>query len=223
MAKTTQDPDFHLARAWAAGDKNAGGKLIEKYGDRLYSFFNQNVAGDVGDILQETFEACTKSIATFESRSTFKTWLWGIARNKLLEYYKKNRHGSEIIVNLSKASLADLGATPPQVIDDNQDGRLILEAMRNVPLDQQILLQLFYWEGLKGHELGEVLRVPENTARSRLRRARELFAREIERLENDPVKLKTTLSTLDGLMASLREKTIKWGLRSTPGSPSVDK
>jgi RNA polymerase sigma-70 factor (ECF subfamily) len=210
MAKAsgTPDPDLPDVRAWADGDHEAGDRLVTKYYDAIYGFFNRKISGDVGDLVQATFEVCTVSVGAFEERSKFRTWLWGIAHNKLLEHFKTSGRAPEPI-DPSRTSLADLGVAAPQLLDDRRQARVVLEAMRTIPLDMQIALELFYWEKLTGRALGQVLGVPENTARSRLRRARELLTARIEQLEHDPVRLKTTLTTLDGLIESLRQAAVQ--------------
>lgn len=203
-----EDPDLVDARAWAGGDQQAGDRLLRRHYGAIYAFFNRKVDGDVGDLVQATFEACTNSIGGFEGRSKFRTWLWGVARFKLLEHFRASRRDGDPL-DPSSMTLADLGMSMPQLIDDRRQARIVLEAMRNIPLDPQILLELHYWEKLSGAALGEVLGVPENTVYGRLRRARTLLTAEIRRLEKDPVRLATTLTTLDDLIASLREEAAR--------------
>lgn len=62
----------------------------------------------------------------------------------------------------------------------------MLRALRCIPLDHQILVEPFYWEGLTGPDLATVLEVPEGTVRTRLRRARALLAEKIEELADSP-------------------------------------
>lgn len=203
-----EDPDLEDARAWAGGDQQAGDRLLRRYIGPIHAFFDRKIDGDVGDLVQATFEACTTSIKAFEGRSKFRTWLWGVARHKLLEHFRASRRGGDPI-DPSSMTLADLGVSMPQLIDDRRQARIVLEAMRNIPIEPQILLELHYWEKLPGSALREVLGVPENTVYSRLRRARDLLTAEIERLEKDPVKLKTTLTTLDDLIVSLRDEAAR--------------
>ena len=202
------DPDLVDARAWAGGDRRAGDRLLSRYYGKIYAFFDRKIDGDVEDLVHATFEACTTSIGGFEGRSKFSTWLWGVARIKLLEHFRQRRRAGDP-VDPESAKLVDLGVSMPQLIEDRRQARIVLEAMRNIPLGPQILLELHYWEKLSGSALGEVLGVPENTVYSRLRRARGLLTAEIERLEKDPVKLQTTLTTLDDLIASLRDEAAR--------------
>ena len=49
--------------------------------------------------------------------------------------------------------------------------RLLLEALRRIPLDQQVVLELSFWEDLSGPEIAQILAIPEATVRTRLYRA----------------------------------------------------
>jgi RNA polymerase sigma-70 factor (ECF subfamily) len=70
-------------------------------------------------------------------------------------------------------SLLDLGVSPSTAFAKDEEQRLVLEGLRRLPVDQQILLELFYWQDLKGPELAKVLDVAEATVRTRLFRARQ--------------------------------------------------
>jgi RNA polymerase sigma-70 factor (ECF subfamily) len=52
----------------------------------------------------------------------------------------------------------------------------MLSALRRLPLDDQLLLQMHYWDGLTGPALSRALDLPEGTVRSRLRRAKAKLA-----------------------------------------------
>ena len=82
----------------------------------------------------------------------------------------------------------------------------MLHALRAIPIDLQIALELFYWEKLSAPELAEVLEIPEGTVRSRLRRAREALEQRLRALESSPERLASTLSNLEGWALSLRDR-----------------
>jgi len=85
-----------------------------------------------------------------------------------------------------------------------REHQLLLTALRAIPLDLQVALELYYWEQLDGAELAEVLGIPEGTARSRLRRAREAIAEKIAELEGDADPGAASLRDLDAWAAALR-------------------
>lgn len=196
--------DLNDFEAWLGGDARAGNRLLQRHHRAVYRFFNRKVEGDVGDLVQDTFEVCAASKAKLRDKSSFRAYLLGIARYKLLEYIRGKRVDASF--DPSSDSLADLGVTPTQLLHEEQSRRRLLEAMRRLPLDHQLVLEMFYWERLRGKELADVFDIPEDTVRSRLRRARRLLKDALEAIESDPVRLETTLHTLDDLIADLREQ-----------------
>jgi RNA polymerase sigma-70 factor (ECF subfamily) len=79
--------------------------------------------------------------------------------------------------------------------------------LRRLPIDHQILVELFYWEDLSAREMGEVLGAPEGTIRTRLRKARALLAEHIDALAGDPGLAHSTISRRDDWAAGLVRDT----------------
>jgi RNA polymerase sigma-70 factor (ECF subfamily) len=64
---------------------------LEKYGDYLYRFalLRVNSRPVAEDLVQETLIAAIKGWEDFEGRSSVKTWLSGILKNKIFDYFRK--------------------------------------------------------------------------------------------------------------------------------------
>ena len=194
--------DLELLERWRGGDGTAGSQLFGRHFKSIHRFFRSKVDGGVEDLVQATFLACVEGRDRFEGRSDFRGYLFGIARNLLLDRYRRG-HGP---VDFQTISVADLGVSPSQAIAGREQERLLLAALRQLPVDHQITLELFYWEKLKGHELAAVLGISEHTVRSRLSRARATLREAIERLAEDPSQAQATLSDLDAWVHALRER-----------------
>lgn len=198
--------DLELLTAWRDGDEAAGNQLVGRYFTQVYGFFRNKVdAADVDDLTQRTFLKCTESIEAFRAEASFRTYLFVIARNELYQHYRK-RKGTRPSVDFSEVSVAALGTTPSEFAVRQREHKLLLEALRQIPLDQQIALELYFWEGLRGPELASVLQVPEGTVRTWLRRGRLALADRIEALRaagggGEP----TSDETIASWAASLRE------------------
>ena len=83
---------------------------------------------------------------------------------------------------------------------------LLLQALRQIPLESQLLVELYFWEELTAREVAEILAVPEGTVRTRLRRARQLLEQALGRLAESPGLLASTLADLDGWALRVREE-----------------
>jgi RNA polymerase sigma-70 factor (ECF subfamily) len=174
--------DHELLDAWCAGDKDAGDALIRRHFDAVCRFFRGKLGDDVEDLIQRTFQICTVRRAELRPDGTFRGFLFGVARNLLLDHLRhRYRHGAQ--EDLSALSLVDLRTSPSAAVARNEREALVREALRRIPLEQRMILELAHWEGLSGREIAEALAIGEHTVRSRLSRARAALREQVERLE----------------------------------------
>jgi len=87
-------------------------KWVDLYGNYLfrYAFFRVNNKSTAEDIVQETFLSALKAIDNFKFKSTEKTWLTGILKFKIIDYYRKKAKESlkkKISEQLNKADSCD--------------------------------------------------------------------------------------------------------------------
>jgi RNA polymerase sigma-70 factor (ECF subfamily) len=178
--------DGELLAQWSAGSRTAGNELIERHFDTVHRFFRNKVGSEIEDLVQQTFLACVEARVRYQGQASFKTFLLAIARNQLFTHYSKRRRE---VLDFTLTSVHDLGTSPTGVLGKREDERLLNEALRRVPLDAQVVLELAYWEGLDGGEIAQVLGVPLNTAYSRLRRAKLNLLDRLRELAPDRVDL----------------------------------
>lgn len=192
--------DDELFRAWQAGDRRAGEALFERHYDALDRFFLNKVGDRAGDLVQRTFVACIEAASRFRGDASFRTFMFAIARNQLLKHLRD--HGREKQrLDPAITSICDLDPSPSVVAARREQERLLLAALRRLPIDEQIALELHYWEQLSATEIAAVLEIPVGTAKSRLRRARDRL--EAALAGPDPAKA-ATLDDLDRWAKELR-------------------
>ena len=78
-------------------------------------------------------------------------------------------------VDIGATSLHDLAPGPSTVVRARCEQQLLVDALRRLPVMYQVVLEMDFWEEMKGHELAEVLELPLGTVQGHLRRARELL------------------------------------------------
>lgn len=196
--------DEELLAAWRMDDQRAGSQLFSRHFRtvRLY-FANKVDPCDVEDLVQETFKACVDKREGMAERASVAAYLLGIAHHLLCRYWKKRaRRPTDDIEELS---LASLGGGPSSIFARNENDKRLLDALRQIPLKHQEVLELHYWEGLNGRELGEALGINENTARGKLSRAKRALGREYRRMERFIRQLESTDEDLDGWARRIRE------------------
>jgi RNA polymerase sigma factor (sigma-70 family) len=208
--------DFELLEGWRGGDERAGRELFARHFDPIYRFFRSKVDDAAEDLTQQTFLGAVKGRESYRGDASFRTYLYTIARNRLYTHIR-DRQRRDAVVEIGQQSVADLGlGSPTQGIAARQEQRLLLAAMRHLPLEMQVALELHYWEGLSVREIAIVIDTPEGTIKRRLQRARQ-------RLD----ELIVELAESDSLRQSTQANFDEWarGLRAQLGpncSPNTD-
>jgi RNA polymerase sigma-70 factor (ECF subfamily) len=198
--------DFELLDAWRAGNRDAGNALFDRYFDAVFRFFRNKVTEGAEDLVQQTFLACVQSRDHFRKDASFRTYLFTAARSKLYNYLE--RRGREGAIDWGVTSCADLGVSPSGLLAQGQEQRLLLHALRRLPVDLQVALELYYFEQVRGPELAEVLGVPEGTVRSRLRRGREILREQLVQLSSSLEDVESTMTNLDDWAAAVRNTVL---------------
>jgi len=191
-----------LLDAWRNGDRTAGNELFEAYFPALYRFFANKVCDGVDDLIQQTLMACVEGRDRFTGSSSFRAYLFGVARNTLFVHYR-NRHKAGRF-DAGVTSLHDLDPSPSRLLAQRAEERLLAAALREIPADAQIAVELHYWEGLTTAELAEALGIPHGTVKSRLRRAKEQLREKMAELAASESLLTGTLSDVDRWASNLR-------------------
>lgn len=172
----TATTDIALLEAWRAGDTQAGNALLSRHFRSLLRFFDNKAGPEADDLIQRTLLACAESHQAIRGEASFRTYLFAIARNELYRYFRERSRQRERL-DFGVSSLCDLrtSASARMVRDER---RLALEqALAQLPLDDQLMLELHYTEELDSRELSEVFGIAPGSIRARLHRARATLER----------------------------------------------
>jgi RNA polymerase sigma-70 factor (ECF subfamily) len=183
------ESDFDLLDRWRAGDNTAGQALLARHFDTLCGFFESKCGHDADDLVQRTMLACVASKDRFRKHSSFRTYLFAVARHELYHYLNARRRDGQRF-DFSVTSLAELLTTPRSRMIKDAEKLRVVEALRRLPVEQQTLLELHYWQELDIEALSEILEIEPGATRVRLHRARKKL-RELLELpgEDDTAKL----------------------------------
>ncbi|MBL9104633.1 MAG: sigma-70 family RNA polymerase sigma factor [Myxococcales bacterium] len=197
--------DQQLLAAWRTGDEDAGEVLFERYYDSLARFFRSKAGEHAPDLIQRTFLVCVETQSRMREGTTFQAYLFGVARHILLEHYRGQRRNGERF-DIAEKSAADLGPTPTTLMAQAQETRLLLQALQRIPIESQMILELYYWENMTAKDIADVLEIPEGTARTRIRRAKQLLESQLAELAASPSLLHSTVSDLESWARHLRDE-----------------
>lgn len=192
-----------LLAGWQAGDPEAGNRLLQLHFGALYRFFSSKAAESVDDLIQATFLEAIRRKDNYRGDASFRAYLLGVARHQLFRLFR-SRSRDRLEFRPMEHSLLDTSTSPSSVVGRRSEEKLLLEALRRIPVDLQIVLELHYWEEMTTAELAAVLEIPQGTVKSRIRRGREAVEAEIERLTSDPDLRESTLSGFDKWAGEIR-------------------
>lgn len=196
--------DAELLQAWADGDARAGEALFERHFESIARFFRNKLPADTHheDLIQQTFLGCVEARARYRGDASFRSFLFAIAHNQLGKFWRSR---SRDRLDLRSVSAYDLDPSPSAALARDELHHQLLLALRRIPLDSQVALELHYWESLTAAEVAAVLDVPLGTAKTRLRRAKQLLEAELRALDGGELRLDPTGSRLDTWARELRE------------------
>lgn len=211
-----EQSDFELLESWRGGNEASGRALFARYFESVFRFFRNKVDDAAEDLTQQTFMGLVQGKDRFRGDSSFRTYVFMIARKRLYSYLRKAQR-DQGSASWGESSVADLGlASPSRAVARHQEQRLLLLALRQLPVEMQVSLELFYWEELTVTEIAEVLETPVGTVKSRIQRARARLDKVIEELAGSEELLRSTMDNFSLWARELR------GQLSPPGSGNDD-
>jgi RNA polymerase sigma factor (sigma-70 family) len=190
----SEPTDLELLEGWRAGDASAGKQLFERHFDSIFGFFETKCPSDADDLVQSTFLACLKAKTQFRAESSFRTYLFTIARNELY-HLLRTRQRKDAKLDFELSSIAQIVSTPGTKLARNQEHQLLVAKMQTLPVEQQMLLELHYWEEMDIAALAEIFESPAATIRTRLHRARNALRDLLEKTA--PPEALQTLESMD--------------------------
>lgn len=189
--------DLALLTAWRAGDARAGDRLIRHYTPHLVRFFADKVADcEVDDLVQQTLEGLLHARDRFAApdaappvgeaiEATFRAYLYGTARFVLFAFFRRRVRAAAFDPEVS--ALADLAPSPSRVASDHARLARLSAALRKLPVDLQLLIELRYGHEMTSAEIAATYGIPQGTAKSRLRLAKQRLDAQLARMGLAPV------------------------------------
>lgn len=204
MKKLTDESDFDLLAAWTKGDRRAGNVLFERYYRTVDRFFTNKANEAVcADLTQKTFLACQTAIPRFQGKGEFRAFLLGIARNILKQHYRYLSRRSSLVCVQDALAIHD-DRTPSASLARQEEQRILLGALRRLPLDLQIVLELRFWEQLPYAEISAIAGISVAKAKNQVVKARRCLREIIANFDRGQNLLESTLTNLDGWAEKIR-------------------
>ena len=156
--------DEALMLEFQAGSRQAFEELFARYHEPLSGFFRRRLSNGerAEDLAQETFLAVIRATSRYEPRALVRTYLYGIALKLLAAERRKQARGGPAAESAAEPSAQ---GAPDVVV-------WVRQALQKLDATEREIVMLREYEQLSYAEIAELLRIPVNTVRSRLFRAR---------------------------------------------------
>jgi RNA polymerase sigma factor (sigma-70 family) len=172
--------EFELLTQWCEGSDRAGDLLLRRCFPLLYRFFINKVGDATDDLVQQTLIACVRHRDKMLDSGAFRMYLLKIARSRLYDHLRAlRRRAGHVDDDFEQVSVAVAGTSNTSRYGRAQAAVQVRDALRQLPVDLQLVVELHYWEEHSTAEISTLLELPQGTVKSRLRRAREALETEL--------------------------------------------
>jgi len=167
FAAETSDEDATI-RAAIEGDRRAFGELYVRYARMVHAILLARVPpGDAEDLVQDVFMSAMRQLRGLRTAAAFRGWLGAIARNRAIDYHRESRE---------RVPLEDV----PPGKDSNEDGFLVMAAIRKLPEAYRETLLMRLVEGMTGPEIAERTGLTPESVRVNLCRGMKMLREKLE-------------------------------------------
>jgi len=189
----THVSDENLMLNYRGGDAGAFEILYKRFKAPLHRYFLRQTYDKnlCEELFQEVWLSLIRNRHGYSPDAKFSTYLYRIAHSRLIDHFRRKSNGRFQDLFPIEQLPADFQLQPEHVIELEQRERRLLSAIRQLPEDQREVFILRAEGGLKLEQIAEVLEVPFETAKSRLRYAIKKLARCL-RDETDDSEYKLT-------------------------------
>ena len=158
-------------------------EIVNLYQRDLVNFHYRFVGNryEAEDLAQETFIKVYKKFGTLKEPDKLKSWLFQIARNTVIDFFRKNKNrpfalDSAILENIPETTAVDY----QERVANMEVSKELEHCIEQLVKEDRAIIKLLYYEGFSYKEIGELLNINQNTLKSRLHRARKILLVSIE-------------------------------------------
>ena len=168
-----QVSDSVLIAAAKNGDNDAWETLFERYRRPLYAFISRMLNGDImtaDDIFQDLWIKVLNKLSVYQEDGKFSAWLFRVARNQVLEHFRREKSRAKIGRVTEDGELPDqvsCNNSPVSALAEKELSEKLEELLNELPPEQKEVF-IMRQNNLSFKEIAEIQKCPINTALGRM-------------------------------------------------------
>jgi RNA polymerase sigma factor (sigma-70 family) len=181
--------DETLMQAFAAGDARAFETLYDRHALPVWRFVQRGVHDTAlaDDLVQDVWFSLVRQAPQYQPRARFRTWLFTLAHHRMVDHWRTHKAHASLDAEtedgaavLADTLAADSGFGPVRQLQSREQAQALLDALAALPVPQREAFLLQAEGGLSLAEIAQATGVTAETAKSRLRYARERLRHTLE-------------------------------------------
>ncbi len=154
------------------GDGTCFGELAERWQSRIYRFIYRYVGSseDARDLTQDTFAKAFQNLDRLSDRKRFSSWLYKIALNECRMRFRRSQNFQAVPFEEYVRPECEMGtdSTPESELEAKERISVLRKAFMKLPNEQRAVIVMKEYQGLKFHEIADILETPVSTVKSRM-------------------------------------------------------
>lgn len=169
-----------LERRFVSGDESALAQVYQDHGSLVYTYCRRQLGPETGrDVTQEVFTSAWRARHRFDpQRGSLRAWLMGIAKNRVVDQYRKQSRRPQIADGVEVAD-RDNGIDAVQV-DRVGDRMILASAMNELSERARTVVELSFFHQLTHPEIAAQTGLPLGTVKSDIRRSLQKLKHHLE-------------------------------------------
>ena len=180
-------PDPQLVNAARQHAPEAWDNLLKRHQLPLYTYAAELLRDPTAalDVVQETFAAAVRHIATLRDDARFSSWLFGIAHQKCVQHWRRKRRAEDVFAPVTGEDAPadwpdDTGGDPRTLLLGREHAEAFFALVERLPPAQRSALLLHVLEDFSLEEIAAISAVPVGTVKSRLHHAKRALRQLVE-------------------------------------------
>lgn len=159
-------------------DHSAQRVLVKRYQGPIFAYIYRWLRNraDAEDLTQDVFIKMFRALHTYSRKSSFRAWLYRIARNRVIDYLRRKKPAA---VDINVVVVKDGNPTPIQVHERTSEQEMLTKVIETLPPLYREVLLLRHRDELSYEEIVEMTGIALGTIKARLHRARHMLKKQL--------------------------------------------